>query len=129
MEIKFDKDSLAVEQNSYTTKIGNVSIAYDLDAWSRNPTNNIKLNSELWMIYSSYGITFDSADSWNFDNDFARHVVISGSSDSWSSHADTRKNNFLILPPFTKYLRQTLVFMWNGSLREKFNFYFSGVFG
>ena len=82
MEIKFDKDSLAVEQNSYTTKIGNVSIAYDLDAWSRNPTNNIKLNSELWMIYSSYGTTFDSADSWNFDNDFARHVVISGSSDS-----------------------------------------------
>ena len=82
MEIKFDKDSLAVEQNSYTTKIGNVSIAYDLDACSRNPTNNIKLNSELWMIYSSYGITFDSADSWNFDNDFARHVVISGSSDS-----------------------------------------------
>ena len=82
MEIKFDKDSLAVEQNSYTTKIGNVYIAYDLDAWSRNPTNNIKLNSELWMIYSSYGTTFDSADSWNFDNDFARHVVISGSSDS-----------------------------------------------
>ena len=25
----------------------------------------------------------------------------------------------------TKYLRQTLVFMWNSTLREKFNFYFS----
>ena len=24
--------------------------------------------------------------------------------------------------PFTKYLRQTLVFMWNSALREKFNF-------
>ena len=28
----------------------------------------------------------------------------------------------------TKYLRQTLVFMWNSALREKFNFCFSGVF-
>ena len=27
-----------------------------------------------------------------------------------------------------KNLRQTLVFMWNSALREKFNFYFSGVF-
>ena len=30
---------------------------------------------------------------------------------------------------FKEYLRQTLVFMWNSALREKFNFYFSGVFG
>ena len=28
----------------------------------------------------------------------------------------------------TKYLRQTLVFMWNSAIREKFNFYFSGDF-
>ena len=28
---------------------------------------------------------------------------------------------------FTKYLRQILVFMQNSALREKFNFYFSGV--
>ena len=37
MGIKFDKDSLAVEQNNYLTKIVNVYIGYDLDAWPRNP--------------------------------------------------------------------------------------------
>ena len=30
--------------------------------------------------------------------------------------------------PFTKYLRQTLVFKWNNALREKFKFVFSAVF-
>ena len=29
---------------------------------------------------------------------------------------------------WTKYLRQTLVFMWNSTLRENFNFYFSAAF-
>ena len=29
---------------------------------------------------------------------------------------------------YTKYLRQTQVFMWNSALREKFNIYFWGVF-
>ena len=32
------------------------------------------------------------------------------------------------LQPFKKYLRQTLVFMRNSALREKFNFYFSRSF-
>ena len=27
-----------------------------------------------------------------------------------------------------KYMRQTLVFMWNSAIRETFNFYFSAVF-
>ena len=31
--IKFDKDSLAVEQNNYLSKIVNAYIVYDLDAW------------------------------------------------------------------------------------------------
>ena len=35
--INFDKDPLAVEQNNYLTKIVNVYIVYDLDAWPRNP--------------------------------------------------------------------------------------------
>ena len=38
--MKFDKDSLAVEQNYYATKIVNVYFAHDLDAWPRNPPNN-----------------------------------------------------------------------------------------
>ena len=29
---------------------------------------------------------------------------------------------------WTKYLRKTLIFMWNSALRENFNFYFQGVF-
>ena len=29
---------------------------------------------------------------------------------------------------FTKYLRQTLIFMWNSALRGEFNFCFSGEF-
>ena len=32
------------------------------------------------------------------------------------------------LQSFTKYLRLTLVFMWNSALREEYNFYFSRAF-
>ena len=35
MKIKFDKDPLAVEKNNYLTKIVNVYIVYDLDAWPK----------------------------------------------------------------------------------------------
>ena len=38
MEIKFDKNPLAVEQNNYANNFVNVYIAYDLGAWPRNPT-------------------------------------------------------------------------------------------
>ena len=34
----------------------------------------------------------------------------------------------MLLQLWTKYLRQTLVFMWNSALREKFNFYFGEGF-
>ena len=47
-------------------------------------------------MYSGYGITFGSAGSWSFGNDFARNVVIFGVDNSSSSH-DNRNNNFLIL--------------------------------
>ena len=46
--IKFDKDPLPVEQNNYLTKIVNVYIVYDLDAWLRNPTNNFKFKNCLF---------------------------------------------------------------------------------
>ena len=48
-------------------------------------------------MYSGYGKTFDSAGSFSFDNDFARNVIIFGVDNSYSSHSDSRKNNFLIL--------------------------------
>ena len=45
--IKFNKDPLAVQQNNYLTKIVNVYIVYDLAAWPRNPTNNVKFKNSL----------------------------------------------------------------------------------
>ena len=108
MEIKFDKDLLAVEQNNYTIKIVNFYFVYDLDAWPKNPTNNLKFKNclsgatnviknsdkEKW-VYSGYGITFDSAGSWNFGNEFARNTVIFAVDNSSWSYTDNCTNNFL----------------------------------
>ena len=93
-------------------KIVNAYIVYDLDAWPRNPTNNFKFKNYLFAVtnivknsdkekyvYSGYGITFDSAGSWSFDNDFARNVIIFGADNCSSSYSHNRKNNFLILGP------------------------------
>ena len=41
--IKFDKEPLAVEQNNYLTKIVNVYIVYDLDAWPKVMLRNFTL--------------------------------------------------------------------------------------
>ena len=84
IRIKFDKDALAVEQNNYLTKIGNFYIPYDLDPGSRNPTYNFNFKNCLFeatnivkntdkekYVYSEYEITFGSAGSWSFSNDFA----------------------------------------------------------
>ena len=46
--ITFNKDSSAVELNNYLCKIVNVDIVYDLDTWSRNPTNNLKFKNCLF---------------------------------------------------------------------------------
>ena len=55
IEIKFDKDPLAVEQNNYFTKIvhifniyKNLYIFYDSDHWPRNPTDNLKFKNCLF---------------------------------------------------------------------------------
>ena len=48
-------------------------------------------------MYRGYGITFDSAGYWSFDNDSARNVIIFGADKGSSSHPDNRNNNFLIL--------------------------------
>ena len=88
MVIKFDKDPLAVERNIYRSKIVNVYFAYDLHTWSRNRTKNFKFKNSLFgatstiknsdkekYVYSGYGITFDSASSWSFDNGTARNCI------------------------------------------------------
>ena len=91
MGIKFDKDPLAVERNSYGTKIVKAYIVYDLDAWPNNSLNKFKLqhclfgetnivknsDKESW-IYGGYWIAFDGVGLWNFGNEFAKNVVIFG---------------------------------------------------
>ena len=108
--IKFDKDPLAVEQNNYLIKFVNVCIDYNLVVWSKNLTSNFRFKNCLFRptsavktsdkenyIYRGYGITFGSADSWSFEDNFARNVIIFGADNSSSPHSDNRKNNFLIL--------------------------------
>ena len=48
-------------------------------------------------MYSGYRIVFDTTDSWSFDNDAARNVIIFGVNISSSSHADSHENNFVVL--------------------------------
>ena len=48
MRIKIDRDPMAVEQNNSLSKIANVYIVYDLDAWARNSTNNFKFKNYLF---------------------------------------------------------------------------------
>ena len=43
MRIKIDRDPMALEQNNSLSKIANVYIVYDLDAWVRNSTDNSNL--------------------------------------------------------------------------------------
>ena len=49
------------------------------------------------VCHSGYGITFDSAGLCSFDKEFAINVTIFRIINSWSSHSDNHKNNFLIL--------------------------------
>ena len=57
----------------------------------------IKNSDKEKSVHSVYGITFDIIGFWSFDNDNARNVLIFGVDNSSSSHADNRKNNFLVL--------------------------------
>ena len=50
MEIKFDKNPLALEQNNHSTKIVNIYFIYALDAWPSNPTNNFKFNNYIFGV-------------------------------------------------------------------------------
>ena len=64
------------------SKILSTEIDHDLDVWPRNPINNpkfenglfeatsiVKNNDKETYLYSGYLTTFNSAGSWNFDND------------------------------------------------------------
>ena len=60
-------------------------------------TNIVKTSDIEKYVYSGYGITFNRAGLWSFDNNFPRNVIIFGVDNSSSFHSDKRKNNFLIL--------------------------------
>ena len=109
-------------------------VVYELDAWPNNPFSNFKLKNclfsaanivknsdeEKW-VYNGYGIAFDCAGLWNFDNEFAKNVVIFGVDNSSSSHTDNRKNNFFVLGKGPTY-------SINGSFshqKKKFSIFFS----
>ena len=64
-------------------------MVYNLDASPRNPTNNSKFKNGLFdatsvvenndkekHVYSGYGITFESVDSWSFNNGTARTFIL-----------------------------------------------------
>ena len=66
------------------TKTVNADAVCDLDAQPKIPLNIFKFKKFLFgvtnivenndkenWVYSGYGIVFDGADSWNFDNEFA----------------------------------------------------------
>ena len=110
MRIKFNKELSAVEQNNYTTKIVNVYIFYDLDAWRKNPTNNfnlknclfgatniVKNSDKLNWIHSGYGIIFDETDWYSFSDDFTGNAMILVVDNNLSSNAKNGKNNLLVL--------------------------------
>ena len=94
----------------YSYVILNLYIVYELNTWPRNPTNNFLLKNHFFgtfklvrniikskFSYNDSGIAFDREDSWSFDNDFARNIIIFGVSNSSSSYAHNRKNNSLVL--------------------------------
>ena len=45
MVVKCDEVPLVLEQNKYFTKIVNVYIVYDIEAWPKNTTNNLKFET------------------------------------------------------------------------------------
>ena len=48
-------------------------------------------------MYSGYGITFDGASLWSFENVTAINAIIFGNDDSLFPYSDNRKNKFLVL--------------------------------
>ena len=44
-------------------------------------TSTVKNSDKENWVYNGYGVTFDGAGSWHFDNDFARNVVVFGVDD------------------------------------------------
>ena len=48
MGIEFERDPLTLEQSNYLTKVVNVYIVYDLEAWPKVLLDNFKLKNYLF---------------------------------------------------------------------------------
>ena len=83
---------------------------YELNNWPRSTTNNFTLKNCSFDAVRLMGnadknkftcngqeIEFDRKDIWNYENDFARNVLIFGVDNTSSSHTDNQKNNFVVL--------------------------------
>ena len=95
----------------------------DLCSWPEHQLNNFKLqncifgandivknNDKSKYVYSDYGIAFDGLCSFVFGYNFSKNVIVSGASNSSSSHSDNHKNDFLVLSEgTTKILALTLL--------------------
>ena len=105
--IQFSNTPLVIEQNSFTSKIVNAYIVYDLDNWPKIPLRIFKFKSCLLgatnaaensdkskLVYSGYEIAFDGKGEWNFGNYSAGNDLMFGVDKSSSSHAHNHKNDF-----------------------------------
>ena len=60
-------------------------------------TNIVKNSDKEKYVYSGYGMAFDRKDSWSFNDDTARNVIIFGVDNSSLSHTGNLKNDILTL--------------------------------
>ena len=68
--MKFDKEPLPLEQNSYLTKILNVYVAYNLETQPRNPSNYFKFKNRLFQATN----TVKNSDMCIVDME--RHLIV-----------------------------------------------------
>ena len=49
------------------------------------------------FTYNGHGMAFHGSGMWNFGDGFTRNIVICVVDNSLTSHADNKRNNFLVL--------------------------------
>ena len=88
--IKFDNSFLILQKLNLTyKKVPNSYTVYNLDKWSRYPSNNFAINNSFFdeiklatntiksnFIYKGCAIAFDGVGKWSFGRVFARQFVI-----------------------------------------------------
>ena len=82
----------------------------------------LRLDSHLNSLFYRVKHLFSVANALPKYSKTAKVIQIS----TYTLEMSTRKRSWQL---WTKYLRQSLVFMWDSALHENFNFYFSAVFG